>query len=75
MPKKRTRRDPVADKNALIRFLRDHPKQPFAAGDLRIRTGVPKNHVRGHLSGESNVAVEETSRKTFYRFKLSSRKR
>ncbi len=72
MPRTYTRRDPVADKNALLGFLSRHPTQWFAAGDLRLSTTVPKNHVRGHLTGESNVEIKETPRKTLYRFKSSA---
>ena len=58
MTQARTRRDPLADKNALLRFLCDNSTERFSASALKTRTGVPKNHVREHLSAESNVQTE-----------------
>ena len=66
-------RDNVADKNALLRFLHDNEADQFAAADLTQRTGVPKMHVRGHLSGEPNIETLKYRGKTFYQFKSPQR--
>lgn len=73
MNQARTRRDPVADKNSLLTFLCNNSTERFSAGELKARTGVPKNHVRRHLSGESNVKmIADNPRKTFYQCNSSA---
>ena len=62
-------RDTFADTNALLRFLRDNPAERFSAADLKERTGVPINHVRDLLSGESDVQTSTVAAKTFYQIK------
>ena len=77
MTKGRVRRDSVADKNALLRVLGDHPNEPYSASELTQSTGgapkgVPKGQVRGHLSGEANVQTNKEKGKTYYRIVIKS---
>ena len=72
MTQRRVRRYSIADKNALLSALGDHPNEPYSASELTESTGgapkgVPKGQVRGHLSGEANVQTNKEKGKTYYR--------
>ena len=70
MPSKSKKRDPDADIATLISEICKFPNKIFECVALRVRSDVPKNLIRGLLTGHPIVNIIEGPKNEFkYQYK------